>query len=96
MPEWFERKGEQLILSLYVQPGAKRSEVSGLHGDALKIRLAAPALEGRANKALLDFIAELFERPASQIELKRGEKSRFKQVIVHGSKIDPSSLVLKP
>ena len=64
--EWYRRNGEVLTLTLHVQPGAKRTDVAGLHGEALKIRLAAPPIEGRANEALLKFIAESFERsPAS-------------------------------
>jgi uncharacterized protein (TIGR00251 family) len=45
-----------LTLSIHVQPAAKRSEIVGLHGDALKVRLAAPAIDGRANAALLEFL----------------------------------------
>jgi uncharacterized protein (TIGR00251 family) len=50
---WFRIHNEVLTLTLHVQPGAKRTEVVGLHGDALKIKLAAPPVEGKANEALL-------------------------------------------
>ena len=57
----------------------------GLHGDALKIRLAAPPLDGRANDALLNFIADCFKVSLRNVELKCGTQSRRKTVIVHDS-----------
>jgi uncharacterized protein (TIGR00251 family) len=92
---WYRRNGEVLTLTLHIQPGAKRSEVVGLHGDALKIRLAAPPVEGRANEALLKFIAESFGVPLRQVELKQGGQSRHKVVMVTDSKIEPASLYRK-
>jgi uncharacterized protein (TIGR00251 family) len=90
---WYRSEGGAIILTLHVQPGAKRSEISGLHGDALKIRLASPPIEGRANEALLRFIAELFAVPLRNIELLRGAQSRHKIVKVTGSKVSPENLV---
>ncbi len=93
MSAWHRTEGAAIILTLHVQPGAKRSEVSGLHGDALKIRLAAPPIEGRANEALLRFVAELFAVPLRNVELLRGAQSRHKMVKVTGSAISPETLV---
>ncbi|HET7831754.1 MAG TPA: DUF167 family protein [Gallionella sp.] len=93
MAEWYRQNGELLTLTLHIQPGAKRSEIAGLHGDALKIRLAAPPIEGRANEALLKFIAQLFEVPLRQVELKQGGQSRHKVIQVQGSKIAPESIL---
>ena len=93
MAEWYRRDGETITLTLHVQPGAKRSEIAGLHGDALKIRLAAPPVEGRANEALRRFIAALFAVPQRQVELKQGVQSRHKVVAVSGSTVDPESLL---
>jgi uncharacterized protein (TIGR00251 family) len=90
---WYRRNGETIMLTLHVQPGAKRSEIVGLHGEALKIRLAAPPIEGRANDALLKFIADLFAVPLRNIELTHGGQSRHKVVAVTGSKIEPESLL---
>lgn len=90
---WYLCEGECVTLTLHVQPGAKRSEVAGLHGDALKIRLAAPPIEGRANEALLRFIAKCFNVPLNSIELLRGAQSRHKTVRVTGSKTDAASLL---
>lgn len=93
MAEWFRRNGEVVTLTLHIQPGAKRSELAGLHGEALKIRLAAPPVEGRANEALLKFIAKLFGVPVRQVELKQGGQSRHKVVAITSSKVDPESLL---
>lgn len=90
---WYRRSGDTLSLTLHVQPGAKRSEIAGLHGDALKIRLAAPPVEGRANEALLKFIANLFSVPLRNTELRQGGQSRHKVVAVTGSRIEPESLL---
>lgn len=93
MADWFRRNGEVVTLTLHVQPGAKRSELVGLHGDALKIRLAAPPVEGRANDALLGFLGKLFDVPQRQIELRQGGQSRHKVVAITGSKVMPESLL---
>ena len=92
-PNWYRRNGEVITLTLHVQPGAKRSEIVGLHGETLKIRLSAPPIEGRANDALLKFIAEVFAVPLRNAELKHGGQSRHKVVAVTGSKVDPESLL---
>ena len=64
-----------------------------MHGEALKLRLAAPPIEGRANDALLKFIAELFDVPLRQVELRQGGQSRHKVVAITGSKVEPESLL---
>ena len=93
MATWFRREGDVIVLALHVQPGAKRNGVMGLHGDALKIRLAAPPIEGRANEALLRYLAELFAVPQRNIEILRGSQSRHKMVKVSGSTIMPEELI---
>ena len=78
-----------LTLALHVQPGAKRTEVAGLHGGALKIRLAAPPVDGRANAALLRFLADAFGVPQRAVTLVRGETSRDKVVRISAPKLRP-------
>lgn len=90
---WYRREGTIIKLVLHVQPGAKRTEVIGLHGDALKIRLAAPPIEGRANESLLRFIAGNFDVPLCNVELKQGALSRHKVVLINGSTLEPESLL---
>jgi uncharacterized protein (TIGR00251 family) len=90
---WYRRDGDDITLNLHIQPGAKHSEVAGFHGEALKIRLAAPPLEGRANETLQKFIAGLFDVPLRQVILQRGERSRHKVVLVKCSCVAPESII---
>lgn len=69
-----------LRLEVHVQPGAKRTEAVGLHGDRLKVRLAAPPVDGKANEALLDFVAESLGVSRSAVTLLRGQTNRQKTV----------------
>ncbi len=83
---WLQRTADgAVVLSLHIQPGAKRSELAGLHGDALKIRLAAPPVEGRANAALAAFLAGLLGVPKSAVSLEAGTTSRRKRVRIEGA-----------
>jgi uncharacterized protein (TIGR00251 family) len=87
--------GQRLILTLYVQPGAKRTEAIGLHGDALKIRLAALPVEGAANSALIEFLASIFGVPQRQVSLKHGLNSRHKVVEIREAPRGPDALFEK-
>jgi len=78
-----------LQLTLHVQPGASRTEVAGTHGDALKMRLAAPPVEGKANAELLRFLAEVFGVPRRNVTLLRGELSRAKVVRIARPAVRP-------
>lgn len=93
MADWYQVKEDRLTLTVHVQPGAKRTEVIGLHGDALKIRVAAAAVEGQANTRLLDFLRKAFKVPASRISLKHGEHARRKVVEIQGSPVAPETLL---
>lgn len=75
-------------LEVWVQPGAIRSEIVGFHGEALKIRVAAQAREGRANQALVEFLADVFGLPRSRISIVHGEKTRKKTVLIRGLSLE--------
>ena len=90
-PGWLRRTAAGWTLAVRVQPGAKRSEVAGPHGDRLKIRIAAPALDGRANDALVAFLAGELGVARGRIAVARGERSRDKLVAVTGE-VDPARL----
>ena len=81
---WRREVEGDLLLLLHVQPGAKRSEVAGIHGAAaagrLRIRLAAPPVDGKANAELVRFLAAAFGVPRRAVTLLAGEKSRQKSV----------------
>jgi TIGR00251 family protein len=79
-----------LVLAIHVQPGAKHTEVVGPHGDALKVRVAAPALEDRANEALIAFLAERFNVPRKKVTLLSGHKARAKRFAILGATLDPA------
>lgn len=74
-----------VTLTLHVQPGAKRTEFAGLHGEALKIRLAAPPVDGKANACLLAFLAKFMGVPKSAVTLLAGDTSRQKIVRIAGA-----------
>ena len=74
-----------MILELYVQPGASRTEFAGEHGGRLKLRLAAPPVEGKANAALVEFLADHFEVPRRNVRITAGLKSRRKRVVIEGA-----------
>lgn len=78
-----------MVLTLHVQPGASRSEVAGVHGDALKLRLAAPAIDGRANAALVRYLADVFGVPMRNVAIERGETSRRKTVRITAPAMRP-------
>lgn len=80
MSAWyrFDPDARRLTLTVHVQPNARASAVAGMHGDALKIRIAAPAVDNRANAALLDFLCQLLKLPASRIGIRRGVHGRRK------------------
>ncbi|HCX33885.1 MAG TPA: hypothetical protein DHV08_10205 [Rhodocyclaceae bacterium] len=85
MKPWLRLAEDGATLVIHAQPGAKRSELAGRHGDALKIRLAAPAIEGRANACLIDFLARRLGVPKSSVELLAGALAREKRVRVRGA-----------
>ena len=84
MSVWLHTDGDGVILNLHIQPGAKKTEVVGPHGDALKIRLAAPPVDGKANAALLAFIAVKVGAGRTAVELVSGQTSRAKRVRIAG------------
>lgn len=81
-PPWLASAGADVVLSLHIQPGAKKTEVVGLHGDALKVRLAAPPVDGKANEALIAFIADTLGVAKARVSLVSGMTSRAKRLRV--------------
>jgi uncharacterized protein len=83
---FLRRQDDGITLTLHVQPGAKRTEWAGLHGDAIKLRLAAPPVDGKANAALRVFMADYFGVGRSAVTLVSGETSRHKIVRIVGAR----------
>ena len=74
-----------------VQPRASRTELAGLHGDALKVRVAAPPVEGAANDALIRFLAGRLEVPRAAVRLETGLAGRTKVVAVTGIGVEAAA-----
>ncbi len=79
----YDVEDDAVVLHVHVQPGAGRSAVVGRHGESLKIRVAAPPVEGRANDAAIELLADALEVPPKDIELVSGAASRIKRFRVH-------------
>lgn len=88
--------GDDLVLRVQVQPRASRDQLVGLHGDRLRVRLTAPPVEGRANAALLAFLAGLFGVPRSRVTLLAGETGRAKRVRIGKPQRFPAAFEVPP
>ena len=88
-----------VTLAVRAQPGAKKTAIVGVYGDGttaqLKIAVQAPPIEGRANEALIAFLAKTFDLPKSAIELMSGELSRSKVFLLRGLTPERTLVVLK-
>jgi len=80
---------DAVVLRVHVSPGAGRTAVTGRQGDAIKVRVAAPPVDGRANAALVEFLAAEFALKAAAVTLLSGETSRAKRFRLAG--LDPDS-----
>lgn len=78
-----ERPGG-IRIAIHVQPRASRTEIAGVHGEALKVRLSAPPVDGAANEALVTFLAEHFAVPRRGVKIVGGAQSRAKVVEIDG------------
>ncbi len=77
----FEIKDGFVYLKVKAQPNSSKNKIAGIYGDAIKINIKAPAVEGAANKELIKFLSKEFKVPKSSIEIK-GESSKQKRVIL--------------
>ena len=93
MIPWAKRVPAGWLFSIYAQPGAKRTEISGLHGDAIKVRVAAPPSEGRANDELVAFLAAALGVPRKSVTVVQDARSRRKTVSIAAPRADPASLL---
>ncbi|WP_298313321.1 DUF167 domain-containing protein [Propionivibrio sp.] len=94
MPPWLLVGEGRITLKLHVQPNAKKTEIVGLHGDALKIRLAAMPIDGQANANLIALIADRLGLAKSLVNLKTGQSSRRKVIEVKAAPADAARRLL--
>jgi uncharacterized protein len=79
---WIQETRDGVIFKVTVQPRGARNEIVGLQGDALKIRLTAPPVEGAANKMCIELLAKSLKVRKSDVEIIRGRSSRAKKILV--------------
>jgi uncharacterized protein len=79
-----QRTAAGVRIAIRVQPRSSRNEVAGLHGDALKVRVTAPAVEGAANEALIDLLATTFGVARRDVTIVSGASSRSKMIEIDG------------
>ena len=92
---WYCLGRDGLTIQIQAQPGAKRTEVAGLYGDCIKVRLASPPVDGKANACLIEFLARRLGVKRSQITIAHGTGSRRKSVFVAASGLEPAVLLEK-
>ncbi|MDD3276666.1 MAG: DUF167 domain-containing protein [Kiritimatiellales bacterium] len=86
---WIKETAKGVILPVRAVPRAAKNEIQGVHGDALKIRLQAPPVEGKANAALIRFLSDVLDISRAQLSIASGETGRNKSVLITGlSKTD--------
>ncbi len=83
---WIQETPEGVIFKVIVQPRGSKNEIVGLQGDALKIRLTAPPVEGAANKMCIEFLAKSLKVRKSDVEIVRGQGSRTKKMLVRSAR----------
>jgi len=77
---WYAWQDDRLVLKLRVQPRARQAGVDGIHGDRLRVRINAPPVDGKANTALLDLLAQDFDLPRRALAIEQGEHGQQKTV----------------
>jgi len=91
---------EGVTIAVRAQPGARKTAITGIYGEGqnarLKIAVQAPPVEGRANEALIAFLADVFSMPRMSVELISGELSRSKVFLLRGIKIAYVEQQLRP
>lgn len=83
-----------VTLTVRVVPGAKKSEFAGIADGAVRVRIAAPPVDGKANQAVIELIAKAVGLRPKQLTLLRGDKSRTKQILIPGRTADDIGIAL--
>jgi len=89
---WWKAEDDGVVVALRVVPNARRSEVIGASDGLLRMRIAAPAIEGKANEEVRRYLADLFGVRRGAVTLRRGDRSRDKIVHIAGVRQPPREL----
>lgn len=81
---WLNEDGDGVKIKVHVQPGGMRSEVLGLYGDRLKVRIHAPPVDGKANDEMIRFLSEILALPRSHVQILSGHHTRQKTIVIKG------------
>lgn len=90
---WYRLNCDGVTIQVHAQPGAKRTEVVGLHGDCIKVRLASAPVDGKANACLVEFLARRLGVKKSLLTITRGIASRRKAVFIAVPGLQPAVLL---
>jgi uncharacterized protein (TIGR00251 family) len=93
---WIRETPEGVVFKAAIQPKGAKNEIVGLKGDALKIKLTAPPVEGAANRMCVEFLAKTLKVRKSDVEIVRGKGSRTKQVLIRSTTRSEVESLLKP
>lgn len=96
MDKGLRQTADGVRLSVLVQPKAKKNEISGWLDGRLKIRLTAPPVEGKANKALIAFLSKFLRIPKSAFKITAGAKDRRKEILIRGTKTADMTTLPRP
>ena len=92
---FYSESADGITVRVRVIPRASKNEIAGLYGEALKVRLQAPPLDGRANKDLRRFLAKQFDIPPGSVNILSGEKGRSKNVLLRGCNANEFAAAVK-
>ena len=82
--EWIKETAKGVLLPVRAVPRASKNEIQGVHGDALKVRLQAPPVDGKANQVLVRFLSDALDIPRAQLSIASGETGRNKALLITG------------
>ncbi len=82
--DWIKFNDNSIDIRIYVQPRSSKNEIAGIHGDAIKIKITSPPVDGAANSLLIKFLSKKLGVSKSSISLVSGDKSRKKVVNIEG------------
>ncbi len=85
MNEFFKIKENKVLLKVHINPNAKKDEIAGIYNGSLKIKISSPAVDGKANKALIGFLSKFLNISKSKIKIEKGDKSREKIISIDDS-----------